>query len=66
MITEIEMLKKRIEFLENLIQSLLGRLEDYNYVEDLWKNLYEAKKNNEEEYRTNVARIGCRECLEDK
>jgi hypothetical protein len=65
MITEIEMLKKRVDFLENLLQVLLDRLEDSCVCGDLWTDLYQIRKNNEEEYKTNVARIGCKECMEN-
>ena len=64
--TEIEMLKERVEFLEDILLRLINQLD---YDSDYQKNynlIYHEFKNEidtyEEEYRKNVARIGCREC----
>ena len=66
--TEIEMLKERVKFLEDILLRLIIQLD---YDSDYQKNynlIYHEFKNEidtyEEEYLKNVARIGCRQCLE--
>lgn len=38
MITQIEMLEKRIEFLEEQLIRLVGRIDD---MDDIWNDLYD-------------------------
>ncbi len=76
MITEIEMLKKRVEFLERTLFTTLFTLRakeglfinnvdtiDFNYE---YRAMCDFINSLEEEYKNNVVKIGCRECLEDK
>ena len=65
MITEIEMLKKRVHYLEStLIRELdleTDHQKNYNLI---WNELHEEINTYKEQYRKNVSRIGCRECQE--
>lgn len=73
--TEIEFLKERVEFLEETLFSvlyILRRKEGYTFIDDptiLFNHDYKNMKNwingLNEEYKTNVMRVGCRECLDE-
>ncbi|MFA5049266.1 MAG: hypothetical protein WC516_09645 [Patescibacteria group bacterium] len=74
MITEIEMLKKRVAKLEHLLCETLYNLKiNEKYSKDksamsfieTYENIKEWLNNMDETYRTEVMRVSCRECLED-
>lgn len=74
--TEIEMLKERVLFLESTLFRVLYELRrkegsffqtnnniiPFNYD---YQNMKKWIDYLEEEYKKNVARIGCRECMEE-
>jgi hypothetical protein len=69
MITEIEMLKKRVAFLEKMLFGILTKLdnetEHRTIYSRFWLEFYKELEAYEEQYKTNVVRVGCRECMEN-
>jgi hypothetical protein len=68
MITEIEMLKKRVKFLETKLLQCIERI-DYAESNPFLRELFYECQNMfsiyDDEYGYNVAKIGCRECLKE-